>query len=163
MRSQQINLIGGFYADSSKAWSVQDTCNWLPEAAEVSGTLTQYKLGTAPGLREFANLGDSPIRGMHNCEGRLFVVSGVGLYQVSAAGVATYLGRIPGVGRVHMSHNQITNGNELLVTNGQSGGGYVWNTVDKTFAKISDEGYPGARSCAYMDSYLLQVEPFGRY
>lgn len=165
MRTQDIDLLGGYYADDARAWSAQDCVNFVPQVAEVIGTRTRMKLASLPGLRLFTEItGDiAAIRGLHNAEGRLFVVAGTGLYQVSAAGAATYLGKIPGVGRVHMEHNQITGGNEVLVVNGQSGGGYIWNTYAKTFEKVSDDAYPGSRSVAYMDSYLLQVEPFGRY
>jgi len=161
---QPINLIGGFYKDDALPWSVQDTVNLLPVAAEVDGTRTPTKLRTPPGLRPFVNIGDGPdyaIRGMHDVEGALFVVSGSRLYRISNTGVAIPCGTIPGVGRVSMAHNQITGGNELLVVNGDAG--YVWNTVTETFARVSDEGYPGAFIADYIDSYLAQVEPFGRY
>lgn len=161
MAARPIDLLGGFYTDDSRPWSVQDTVNWLPEQAEATGTRTQWKLASPPGLRPFVKLGNGPIRGLHVAEGALFGISGDKLYQVSAKGVATARGGIPGVGRVGMAHNQITGGNQLLVVNGQSG--YVWDTVAGNLARITDEGYPGARSGAYMDSYLLQVEPFGRF
>lgn len=167
MEYQPLDLLGGYYADDSRSWAFQDAVNWRPFVAETRGTKTPMKLVPVPGMRQFGEIvhgGESaPIRGIHNAEGRLFVVSGTGLFQINTAGVATHLGRVPGVGRVQMAHNQITGGNQLLVTNGQGGGGYVYNTVTRTFAHITDEAFPGARSLAYMDSYLLQVEPFGRY
>lgn len=167
MRTEDIDLLGGFYSDSSKSWAAQDVVNWRPVAAEVAGTRTRMKLMPLPGMRKFTEVvdgtGSAPIRGLHVVEGRLFVVAGTQLYQVSNIGGLTPRGRVPGVGRVHMAHNQITGGNQLLVVNGQGGGGYVWDTVKRTFAKISDPAYPGSIAAAYMDSYLLQVEPFGRY
>lgn len=162
MQFQPIDLLGGFYKDASRPWSVQDTVNWLPEAAEAAGTRTQWKLASPPGLRQFASLGTKPIRGAINVEGALFVVAGTQLREVKTDGSSTVRGTIPGVGRVSMGYNQVTNGNQLLIATGQSTG-YVWNTANSTFLVISDEGYPGAKSVAYLDSYLLQVEPFGRY
>jgi len=161
MLAQPVDLLGGFYADASKPWSWQDTVNWLLEVAEVPGTRTQTKLASRPGLRLFGNLGDRPVRGTHNAEGALFAVAGNTLYQVNANGVGTARGTIPGVGRVVMNHNQVKGGNQLLVANGQSG--YVWDTAARTFSKITDEGYPGAVAASYIDSYLAQVEPFGRF
>ncbi|NYF21912.1 hypothetical protein HDC36_003388 [Xanthomonas sp. JAI131] len=161
MAASPIDLLGGFYTDDSRPWSVQDTVNWLPEQAEAAGTRTPWKLASPPGLRPFVNLANGPIRGLHVAEGALFGVSGNKLYQVSAKGVDTARGVIPGIGRVRMAHNQITGGNQLLAVNGQSG--YVWDTVAGNLVRITDEGYPGARSAAYMDSFLLQVEPFGRF
>ncbi|NIJ86992.1 photosystem II stability/assembly factor-like uncharacterized protein [Xanthomonas arboricola] len=162
MELHPVDLLGGFYADDSKPWSVQDTVNWLPEVAEVPGTRTQMKLASPPGLREYMRLGDRPIRGLRNVEGTLFAVCGNDLHQISTKATSTVRGQIPGVGRVQMAHNQITGGNELLLVNGQSTG-YVWNTAKNTYLRITDDGYPGARAADYLDSYLLQVEPFGRF
>ncbi|XQA74598.1 packaged DNA stabilization protein [Xanthomonas sacchari] len=162
MQLQPIDLLGGFYKDASLPWSAQDTVNWLPELAEVPGTRTQFKLASPPGLRQFTKLGTKPVRGAINVEGSLFVVAGNELRQVKADGTSTLRGTIPGVGRVSMAYNQVTNGNQLLIANGQSSG-YVFNTATNTFTVISDDAYPGAKAVAYLDSYLLQVEPFGRF
>ncbi|WP_353189135.1 hypothetical protein [Pseudomonas sp.] len=103
----------------------------------------------------------APIRGLRNVEGSLFVVAGDKILRINTAGVATELGIIPGVGRVSISHNQIAGGNEVIVVNGTSG--YVYNTVSQTLTQITDEGYPGAIVADYVDSYLVQVEPFRRF
>lgn len=165
MRAQPIAMVGGFYTDDSLPWSCQDTVNWLPTRAEVEGTRTPWKLETCPGLRESLWLGASsaPIRGMHDLEGQLYFVSGQTLYRKRVDGGVDALGLIPGVSRVQMTHNQFKTGYQLLVENGQGGGGYVYSTVDNTFTKITDEGYPGSISSDYLDSYMLGVEPLGRY
>ncbi len=165
MRAQPIAMVGGFYTDDSLPWSCQDTVNWLPTRAEVEGTRTPWKLETCPGLRESLWLGASsaPIRGMHDLEGQLYFVSGQTLYRKRVDGGVDALGLIPGVSRVQMTHNQFKTGYQLLVENGQGGGGYVYSTVDNTFTKITDEGYPGSISSDYLDSYTLGVEPLGRY
>jgi hypothetical protein len=51
MTRREINLIGGFYKDSSLPWSAQDTVNWLPVPAQEGGTRSPMKLRGAPGLR----------------------------------------------------------------------------------------------------------------
>ncbi|WP_337053993.1 packaged DNA stabilization protein [Pseudoxanthomonas sp. USHLN014] len=162
MQFKPIDLLGGYYKDSSLPYSTQDTVNWLPELPEAAGTRTPFKLASPPGLRQFAKLGSNPVRGAINVEGALFVVAGNELRQVKADGTSTLCGTVPGVGRVSMAYNQITNGNQLLIVTGQSSG-YVYNTATGTFSVISDDAYPGAKAAAYLDSYLLQVEPFGRY
>ena len=159
-----IDIIGGFYTVSGRSWAAQDCVNYLPMAAEVSGTKTPTSLRTPPGLRPYVEIGDGPeyaIRGGHDVEGRRFVVAGQRLYQISNTGIAIPLGTVPGVGRVSMAHNQIAGGNELLVVNGSAG--YVWNTLKQTFKRVTDPGYPGAFLADFVDSYLMQVEPFGRY
>lgn len=159
-----IDIIGGFYTVDGRSWAAQDCVNYLPTAAETTGTKTPSMLKTPPGLRPYVEIGDGPayaIRGGHDVEGRRFVVSGQTLYQISNTGVALPLGTVPGVGRVSMAHNQIAGGNELLVVNGNAG--YVWNTLKQTFTRITDQGYPGAFLADFVDGYLMQVEPFGRY
>ena len=159
-----IDIIGGFYTVDGRSWAAQDCVNYLPMAAEVSGTKTRTSLRTPPGLRPYVEIGDGPeyaIRGGHDVEGRRFVVAGQRLYQISNTGIAIPLGTVPGVGRVSMAHNQIAGGNELLVVNGNAG--YVWNTLKQTFTRVTDPGYPGAFLADFVDSYLMQVEPFGRY
>lgn len=164
-----VDLLGGFYTDESLPWSCQDTVNYIPVAAEVAGTRTPTKLVDAPGLKPWVWIGNfsvdpvygGPVRGLHDVEGKLFVVSGSTLYQISNTGIAIPLGTVPGTGRVSMAHNQITGGNQLLVVNGSSG--YVWNTVEQTFERVVDSSYPGAAIAEFIDGYLVQLEPFGRF
>lgn len=163
MRAQPVDLIGGFYTDDTLPWACQDTLNWLPFAAEVSGTRTQWKLSTAPGLKPYQQIGTGPIRGMHDLEGGRFVVSGRYLFRISNTGVGVPIGVIPGVGRVSMTHNQFGTGYQLLVENGEGGGGYVYTSATGAFAKITDPAYPGSISSDYLDSFGLGVEPLGRY
>lgn len=163
MRASPVDLIGGYYKSDSLPWACQDTVNWLPVMAEVEGTRSLKMLETPPGLKPYQQIGTGPIRGMHDCEGLRLVVSGRYLYRITNAGVGVPIGVIPGVGRVSMTHNQFETGYQVLVENGQPGGGYVYNTVDQSFARITDEGYPGSISSDYLDSYLLGVEPFGRF
>lgn len=161
MQYQPVDLIGAFYADDSLLWSSQDCVNWLPTVAQQKGTRTEAKLATPPGLSYFTQCGDGPIRGARDVEGKLFVVSGNELYEVAYDGTPTLRGAIPGVGLVSMSHNKRGYGNQLLIVNGDAG--YVWDTAAATLTKITDSGYPGAVMADYLDHYMIQVEPFGRF
>lgn len=162
MRWQPFQVVGGSYSDDAKPWSVQDTVNYIPVAAERTGTRSPGILRCAPGFIVFADLGSkAPIRGLHNVEGLLLAVSGQTLYKISADGTPTSIGTIPGVGRVSMAHNQITGGNQVAIANGQSG--YVYNTVDGTLVQITDDAFPGAISFDYIDSYITGVEPGRRF
>ncbi|OWR28952.1 hypothetical protein CEE55_18140 [Stenotrophomonas pavanii] len=163
MRANPVDLIGGFYTSDSLPWSCQDTVNWLPVMAEVAGTRTVSMFATPPGLKPYQQIGTGPIRGMHDCEGLRLIVSGRYLFRISNGGVGIPIGLIPGVGRVQMTHNQFKTGYQVLIENGQGGGGYVYTTSTDTFAKITDEGYPGSISSDHLDSYILGVEPQGRF
>jgi len=152
-------IVGGAYTDDTRAWSVQDTVNYIPVYAEKDGTRSARMLRCAPGASEFVDLEThAPIRGMRNVEGLLLVVSGTSLFSVAANGAKKNLGTIPGVGRVILSHNQITGGNEVAITPG-----YVYNTVTGVLSRITDEGFPGAISFDYVDSYITYIEPGRRF
>ncbi len=158
MRWTPAPIIGGAYKDDARAFSAQDTVNWIPERAERPGGRSDWMLRDAPGAHVLCDTGSkAPVRGMRNVEGLLLVVSGTTLYKISTANIATSLGTIPGVGRVSMAHNQITNGNEVVIVNGQSG--YVYNTADNTLVKITDVSYPGAIIADYLSQVIVQVEP----
>lgn len=160
---QPVDLIGGYYRDSSIPQSRQDTVNWIPEVAQAAGTRTQWKLRGAPGLDFLLDIpGGGPIRGAENVEGQLFVVSGQKLCEIGPTGTVTDRGTIPGVGPVYMAHNQRSTGSELLIENGSSSG-YVWNTATGTFTTITDEAHVGAISADYLDSFFILAEPFGRF
>lgn len=161
MRAAPVNLIGGFYADDSLPWSAQDTVNLLPYAAETVGTRTQFILRDAPGLRPLVRVGDGPIRGQRVVEGKLLVVSGNTLYQVSNSLVSIPRGTIPGTGPVSITHNQRGTTNQVLIVNGAAG--YVYDTSALTLTKITDDGYPGAFVADFVDGYLAQIEPRRRY
>jgi hypothetical protein len=162
MRWVDAPVVGGAYSDDTRPWSVQDTVNYIPVAAERPGTRSMKMLRGAPGFTTFADLGTAaPIRGMRNVEGLLLVVSGTGLFKVTAKGGVTRIGDISGVSRVSMAHNQITNGNQVAIANGV--GGYVYNTATGVLGPITDEGFPGSISFDYVDSYIVGIEPGRRF
>ena len=170
MQWQSIEIVSDEYADDNRHWSAQHCVNYLPVPAERPGTRSRWQLRQAPGLKPLVRIiaehgtpdvEAGPIRGMREVEGKLFVVAGTTLYQITSGLVAVPYGTIPGVGRVSMAHNQRGLGNELLIANGSAG--YVFNTNTLILQKVTDEAYPGAFVAAYIDSYLAQVEPQGRY
>lgn len=161
MQFREVDFLGSFYTDDNLLWSSQDVCNWLPTVATQSGTRSRVQLFTPPGLAYFTQCGDGPIRGARNVEGKLFVVSGGELYEVLIDGTAVLRGIIPGTGLVSMAHNKRGYGNQLLIVNGDAG--YVWDTNASTLTKITDSGFPGSVMADYLDHYLIQIEPWGRF
>lgn len=101
------------------------------------------------------------IRGVKNVEGALFCLDETALREITPEGAYLSRGIIPGVGRVSMDYNQVAGGNQLAIDNGDSR--YVYNTVDRTLTRVTDEGFPGSFCAEFLDGYLLGVEPFGRY
>jgi hypothetical protein len=164
---RELPHVGGFYSDTNRHWSSQDILNYLPVAAEKGGTRTQFMLRQAPGLQPWVLMqpfGEDvagPIRGLRNVEGRLFVVAGNQLYQVTAGRICIPYGTIPGTGRVSMAHNQKASGNELAIDNGSAR--YVFNTTTLVLTKVTDTAFPGSSVAFFVDGYLGFVEPQGRY
>lgn len=171
MPYRPLNIVGGWYTDDALPWAQQDCCNYIPVVAEMPGTLSPIKAVDAPGLKPFVEIGtgggESPfvpvggVRGMRDVEGKLMVVAGTRLYQITNNLVAIPYGTIPGSGPVTMSHNQAGIANELLIGNGSAG--YVFNTATLAFNRITDPAFPGSKASDYLDSYLLGVEPLGRF
>lgn len=156
------DLVGGAYSDDTLPFSAQDTVNYMVVQAERAGTRTPAILRCCPGLRELADTGSgAPIRGMRNVEGTLLVVAGQTLYRVDNRFVCHAIGTVPGTGRVKMAHNQVTNGYEVAIPNGQSG--YVYKTADGSFAQITDDAFPGAITFDFADSYILGIDPARRF
>jgi hypothetical protein len=151
-------LPDGSYSDGTRPWSQQDICNYLPTYAEQSGTRSRIKYACAPGLATFATVGTGPHRGIHNCEGKLFVVSGESLYQVFVTGNSSLRGTIPGTAPVSMTHNQIDGGNELLIGTGDSS--YVYNT--KTGQLHQNDNVPLA-SVDFLNQLCLGVDVGRRF
>ncbi|ADV27020.1 hypothetical protein Psesu_1170 [Pseudoxanthomonas suwonensis 11-1] len=162
MRNQPVPLVTGFYADQDRPFSQQDVWNYLPCRAEKQSTRSPLMLKTPPGLFPWLELeGAPPVRGIHDCEGRLFAVIGSTLYRLSPKGVAIPIGSIPGTGRVSMDHNQRANGQQLTVVNGSAG--YVFDTHTEVFERITDSGFPGSPIVRFMDGYMLGLDPAGRF
>lgn len=167
-----INTVNGYYKDPGKHWSAQDALNVLVRMAEKSGTRTVSRLVDAPGLRPFCRIGTNgggevgftpsgAGRGMRVVDGRLFVVAGRTLWQITADGVSVPYGTIPGVGRVSMTHTQRGNGFELSIDNTQSR--YVFNTLTQSLQKVTDESFPGSMRAFAIDGYTGYLEPQGLY
>src|SRR5574337_56171 len=157
-------IAGGCYKDDTLPWSAQDTVNWIPVVAEVQGTRTPVMLRGAPGYSAVyapAGAAGLPVRGAYDADGFCVVVIGQTLYRFDGTGTLTSLGGMPGVGRLSITHNQITGGSQIVIANGTAG--YVYNTADGTFTQITDDGFPGAKSVDYIDSYIVGVEPGGRF
>lgn len=162
MKYSPVPFVGGFYADETRPWSVQDCVNWLPTQAEDSGTRTPTLLKTPPGLRPAATFADGgPLRGTYNVNGIFLAVSGNKLFRVNNDLTTTLVGTIPGVGIVKFAHNQQSIGNQVVIVNGSAG--YVYDTSAKTLTKITDAGYPGAINAVFLDAYIVQIEPARRF
>lgn len=109
----------------------------------------------SPGLRLLSTIGTGPIRGAINASGYGWVVSGAQLYRVTAAGVETLMGAVPGTGRVCLQHNDT----QLAVMH--SAGWHVLTFADSSYGAVP--GSPTTAQGTYQDSYLVFPNTNGTY
>lgn len=162
-RLKPFPIAGGAYKDDTLPWSAQDTVNWLPVNAEAEGTTSPILLRGVPGYTSIvagAQAAGLPVRGGYDADGFCVVVIGQTLYKFDGT-TTTTLGTIPGIQRVGFAHNQVAGGVQIAIANGT--GGYVYDTSDGTFGPITDEAFTGSKAFAYLDSYIIGVEPGGNY
>lgn len=109
----------------------------------------QAPLIGAPGISTQTTAGVGPHRGSWNFNGTAYYVSGVELYSVSSAGVATLVGTgIGGSSRVSMSDN----GTQLCIVNGI--GGWIY-TIAGGLQQITSSAFYPANTVTFMDGYFI--------
>jgi hypothetical protein len=108
------------------------------------------RLTRAPGITEFADLGDGPVVEIHYAPAfdKLYVVSGEKLYSVSSTGASAELGTV-GAGRTSITSNTAS------VAVCVSPNVYTWDGA--TFAQVTDADFNavGALNLCFLDNYLV--------
>jgi hypothetical protein len=154
-------IADGAYADQTRPYSFQECVNWIPEPSETEGSKTPAILRGAPGLAPVGSFTNEGIRGLHDVEGVLFVVSGIALIERNN-GVNTIRGSIPGTGPVEFAHNQVAGGNQLVISIASSAC-WVFDTTDNSLTQITDPGFPGGHSPVFVDGYIAFISPEGDF
>lgn len=150
----RTDFLGASYASRSLPLSGQTLINLFFEPA-APGSAYDGMFYNAPGLALFATVGSGPIRGMHTAGGYAWVVSGLELYQVNAAGTATLVTTIGGTGRVSLAHN------DTQLTVAHSAG---WTVVTMaSLAVATPANAPLTAQLTYQDSYEIFPNANGTY
>lgn len=150
----RTNFLGGAYESRSLPLAAQTLVNLIFEPAPDGSAEPGMFYGT-PGLSLFATAGDGPIRGAVTADGKGYVVSGVELYSVTAAGVATLIGAVPGSGRCTL----IENDTQLVVMHSE--GWHVLTLADSSYGAVS--GAPTTAQGTYQDAYVVFPQDNGTY
>ena len=109
-----------------------------------------YVLKQVPGLVKLAEVGRGPIREMIVAGKDLYVVSGKELYQVNSHYNATLIGTLEHpIGVAWMEFNAL----QVMVLDQNSG--FIYDITDKSFQKITAEGFPLASSLTFIDNYFV--------
>lgn len=150
----QIKIVGPSYQLRVRKADVQRSVNLEPSIVESGSGKAPSILQSTAGLALFGNAG-APIRGMFTTKnGRLYVVAGSALKEVSAAAAFTGRGTLStSSGAVGMSQNL----NQLIVTDGVNG--YVSLFATNAFAPIGGAGWLGSRRVTVLDGRAVFIKP----
>jgi hypothetical protein len=138
------------YRHTSLPLSAQDLVNCYlepapPNAKTLAAVIASY------GVDTLAAIGSGSLRGGAFIRGILYIVSGTTLYRVSALGVATSLGTIPGAGFVRIV------GDENNVAVGTFPDVYYWD--GSSVRRVTDTDFDGATWLDYFDGYYIAINP----
>jgi hypothetical protein len=145
-------LLGASYVARSVNAADNRMVNLFPEVVPEGGKEKGW-LQRAPGLSLRARAGTGPVRGLWSYGGFSYAVSGAVLYRITAAGVVTVLGDVPGTGPVSMADN----GTQMFVAAG--GPSFIYNATTGVLEPITDPDFPGAAQVDYLDGYFVFIEP----
>lgn len=145
----KISLVGASNQERSLPFDAQRTINFYP-VLDQQGKEVSALYGT-PGLTLFSTAGTGPVRGVFAAaNGRAFVVSNSGLYELSSAGVSTLLGSLESAsGIVSIDEN----GLQLAICDGTKV--YILTYATNVFAKVTDSDLPLAGTLTFIDGYFV--------
>lgn len=152
----QLPLPIASYRLPSPAASSSRLLNVFVEQAPKDASKGPVILRRAPGIREWTEAGDGPIRGFTLRQGVLYALSGEELYAIAANGDATAeSGTVPGAERVRMD----TNGDDIVIVRPQEHSAYHFD--GSTVEQITDPVFLDwtASDVGFLDGYLVFVRP----
>lgn len=142
----KFGFVGGTYTNQSKHATGERCINLYPEAIEspVGGKGgARVLLVKIPGLAQFHDLPDSPLRCLYSGDGaRVFAVSGATLYELFSDGTYAALGN---VARATGPAQIFANGLSLFVISGQNG-----YNVSGAVTRVGDFAMGG-----FLDGYFV--------
>lgn len=146
----KIQLVGPSYVERSLPFDAQRSVNLYP-VSDPQGSDVSALYGT-PGLNLFASAGVGPVRGCFYsaANGRAFVVSGSGLYELLSNGTTTLRGSLNGSsGIVTMAEN----GFQLGVCDGDKV--YMFTYLTNVFGIVTDPDLPSAGGIDFVYGYFV--------
>jgi hypothetical protein len=150
-----IPFVGPSYNLATRKASAQRSVNLYLSGMETPSK-AQFVLQSIPGL-EYIGTSGLPTRGTCFANGRLFVVMGATLYQVSQAGALTSRGTLnTNSGPVAMDYGI----SQLVIVDGPNG--YVLTLSNNAFAQITDPDFEGADSIGYINGYFVLSKEGGQ-
>lgn len=148
----KIGLVGPSYQEWSAPFDFQRSVNLFP-VLDNMGKEVSAMYGT-PGLSLFSTCGDGPVRGcFHAANGRAFVVSGSGFYELDQYGMATLRGTLSTSSSI-VSMDE--NGLQLGICDGANV--YIFTFSSNAFAQVTDTDLPVSGMITFIDGYFIVNE-----
>jgi hypothetical protein len=148
----KIGIAGPSYEQRSLPFDAQRSINFFPVFDQQGKEVVS--LYSVPGKTLFGTAGAGPGRGFFtSSSGRVFAVSGTGIYEVDSAGTTTLLGSLlQSTGIVTIAENDT----QLAVCDGQSI--YILTYATNAWAKVTDPDLPSVGTITYSDGYFIVNE-----
>lgn len=150
----EVPFVGSSYKMDARSFSVQRSINLYPLSSEIPNTKAVSALRGTAGLSLFATVGGGAGRGaISSTDGRGFVVSGDGFYELFADGTSTLHGSLnTQTGRVSIAENFT----QIIVVDGVDG--WIFTKATDNWAQITDVDFPTCSIVSYQDGYFLTFE-----
>lgn len=148
-----VNIVGPSYEAHSLSADAQRSINLFPEMDEGQGGKSPAMLARTAGLIARLTLPKTPIRAMANCGGRLFVLAGNTVYEVTKTG-GTWTSAA--LGTVNSSSGRATivyDGLNVIVSAGKR---YAYNLDAKALSVLSEA--PAGTEADGVDGYTVFIE-----
>jgi hypothetical protein len=148
----KIGLVGPSYQERSLPFDAQRSVNLFPVFDE-QGKEVAALYGT-PGLSQFASCGSGPVRAeFRAANGRAFVVSGSGLYELDSSGMETLLGSLNSTSSIVSMEE---NGLQLAICDGADL--YIFTYATDVFTQVTDTDLPVCGVVTFIDGYFVVNE-----
>lgn len=146
----KIGLVGPSYSDRSLPFDAQRTINLYPVMDETQQGKEVSALQGTPGLLNFVTCGSGPSRGGFSAtNGRAFIVSGNGFYEIFSNGTSTQWGTLTsGSSSITMDEN----GSQLAVCDG--GSVWIFTYATNAFVLVTSN-IPVAGTISFIDGYFV--------
>lgn len=153
-----FGFIGPTYRTRSLSVDSERCVNRYPEVVESGAGKSKMVLQLTPGLLQFCELDDFPIRAEFEQNGRAFAVAGGHFYEVFSDGTWAKRGvisRSPTNAQAYIS----SNGVQLMISSRE--GGWVYDLQSNVLQPIQGE-FAGSTVCGFMDGYFIALKPNSR-
>ena len=160
-----FGFVGASYEAPSIYQDAQECINFFPEIDPVKppGERGVVALYPTPGLIQYVQLANAPVRGMRALSGGqiLVAIAGANVYSINTSWQATLIGTLTtSTGYVSITDNIMT-GSGLTAYMVDGVNRYTWVAATNTFATLppTDGAFQGATVCDVIDGYVVYNQP----